>query len=133
MSNEINLSTSVKYHQFLNIDDIVEFLKKECNFVQDDDFEISSSEEITLLNHDDGDFPFLKNEYVFFITSDLAIWFEEMQKILVTSEDYGKKIIKSLIENEHAHDQYLEAIYSNKRLNCLLSVSGNKCKAYEGS
>lgn len=130
MSNEINLATSVKYHQFLNINDTVEFLKRELNFYENDDYEIISEDEITFLNDDYGDFPFKKSEYVFVIDSVLTVWFEELQIIKTTTEEYGNKIIKGLIENEHAHDQYLEAIYSNKRLNCPLSISGN-CKALE--
>jgi len=128
MSNEINLSTSVKYHQFLNIDDTVEFLKKECNLTKDDDYEHDEDNNIlNFFNNDEGDYELKLEEYIFYINSSLNYFFESFHnKFYAVEKKEALKIIPKLQELAKWEEK---TILSN---NCPLSISGNICKALEG-
>jgi hypothetical protein len=128
MSNEINLSTSVKYHQFKfsKNKEMVKFLT-DLGLKEDSDFYYDEGV-ITLLDGENEDHRILKeDEYIFFIDSVLAFWFDNFGINILTKE-YAETIIPRL--KDHEKIQLLE-IQSKYKINCPLSISGN-CKALEG-
>lgn len=128
MSNEINLSTSVKYHQFKfsKNQEMVKFLI-DSGLKEDSDFYYDEGV-ITLLDGENEDHRILKeDEYIFFIDSCLSYWFDNFG-INILSKEYAENIIARL--KKHEKIQLLE-IQSKYKIDCPLSYSGNICKGLE--
>ena len=128
MSNEINLSTSVKYHQFKfsKNKEMVKFLTDDLGLKEDSDFYYDEGV-ITLIDGENEDHCILKeDDYVLFLDSCLSYWFDDFG-IHILSKENAENIIARL--KKHEKIQLLE-IQSKYKIDCSLSISGN-CKALE--
>lgn len=123
----IEFKTRVSYCQFKfsKNQEMVKFLT-DLGLKEDSDFYYDEGV-ITLLDGENEDHRILKeDEYIFFIDSVLAFWFDNFG-INILSKEYAEKIIPRL--KDHEKIQLLE-IQSKYKIDCPLSISGN-CKALE--
>lgn len=104
MSESIILQTEVNYHQFLELDNTLEFLVDDVNLKKGSDFLVNSEDEITFINGK----VFVRTDYIFIINSSINIWFDNLQEIFIKNKTEAEHIISRLKETQKLEQHYIK-------------------------